>query len=30
VTRFATLSDGTVFEPVNALRKHAETLARSQ
>ncbi len=26
----ATLSDGTVFEPVNALRKHAETLARSQ
>jgi putative transposase len=30
VTRFATLSDGTVFEPVNALGKHAETLAKHQ
>ena len=30
VTRFATLSDGTVFEPVNALGKHAETLAKYQ
>ena len=30
VLRFATLSDGTVFEPVNALGKHAETLAKYQ
>ena len=30
VTRFATLSDGTVFEPVNALRKYSDTLAKHQ
>ncbi len=30
VLRFATLSDGTVFEPVNALGKHADTLAKHQ
>lgn len=30
VTRFATLSDGTVFEPVNALGQYAETLAKHQ
>jgi putative transposase len=30
ITRFATLSDGTVFEPVNSFRKHQARLARYQ
>ena len=30
VARFATLSDGTVFEPVNSFRKHQQRLARYQ
>ena len=30
ISRFATLSDGTVFEPVNSFRKHQQRLARYQ
>lgn len=30
ITRFSTLSDGTVFEPINSFKKHQERLARYQ
>ncbi len=30
IVRFATLSDGTVFEPLNSFRKHRQRLARYQ
>ena len=30
IVRFATLSDGTVFEPLNSFRKHQQRLARYQ